>query len=129
MFLRQRIIGEPRQHAARIADRAAQLADQLVPGNRTLLGKFQVALALEFRAAEVRDDPLADIPAQVQHKIACAVGRWIGTPPDLLFRKLLQGLHDEGKAKFREPFLRARQKHARRAGYFWFHGTHLASKS
>jgi len=104
-FLRQRIIGEMCQHPARIPDRLAQLGDERLPGNGPSLGKLAVAFSLEFHSSEARNDPLADISAQVQDKIACAVGRRIGPPPNLLFRKLLEAFHDQGKILLCERLL------------------------
>jgi hypothetical protein len=38
----------------------------------------------------------------MQHQIAGAVGRWIGSPPNLFFGKLLQGFYDAREILFDE---------------------------
>ncbi len=129
MFQQQRIFGEPCQHTARIPDGSAQLGDKRLPGNGPSLRELAVAFSLVFRSAEACNDPLANISAQMQDEIACAVGRRIGPPPNFLFGKLLKTFHDAGEILFRQGMLRTREKQVCGVGYFWYHCRHLASKS
>ena len=91
--------------------------------------KLGIAFPLVFRAAQTGNNPLADIPAQMQDEITRAVGRRIGPPPNVVLGKLLKTFHDVRQILFREQLLGAGKKQARGFGYFWFHGRHLAFKS
>src|ERR1700674_4790037 len=83
---RQRIIGELRQHPARMPDCPAQLRDEHLAGNGPSLREFAVAFPPVIRPAEARNNPLPDISAEMQDEIAGAVGRRIWPPPNVLFQ-------------------------------------------
>ena len=126
IFPRQRIVRELCQHPARIADRPVQLGNERLPRKGAALRKFAVAFPLVFRSAQPGNNPLADISAKMQDKIAGAVGRGIGAPPNFVFGKLLKAFDDVGKIVFRDQLLRFRKKQACGTACFGFHGGHLA---
>jgi hypothetical protein len=57
----------------------------------------------------------------MQDKIASAVGRGIGAPPNFVFGKLLQAFHDVGKIVLRDQLLRFRKKQACGTACLEFH--------
>src|SRR5262249_51796495 len=64
--------------------------------------RVELALPLPhvLLSAESADDPLSNVPVQVQKQIANAVRLRIGSPPDLRSRDALHGLLDARKIAF-----------------------------
>jgi hypothetical protein len=75
----QRLIG--------FAKRFAQASQQFVPWNHVALGKLSVAIAAINGTAKTDNNPLPDVPAEVQEQISNAVRGWICAPPNLFVRE------------------------------------------
>jgi hypothetical protein len=63
---------------------------QLASSDDFPLRKLRIADACVWLETDAADNPLACVPAKVQNQIADAVRFFVGTPPDLLVRQLLE---------------------------------------
>ena len=64
---------------------------------RPALVELLLAPPLVRRAAHPAHDPLAGVPAQVEHQVADAVGGVVGTPPEIRIVETLEGEPDAGE--------------------------------
>ena len=94
MHLQERFGGQPAEDVHRFVYSFFQPECQNAACERAALGKFGVTAPDVGSPAEAGNNPLADVSAQMKHKIAGAVGRGIWAPPDLVFGEFAEAAND-----------------------------------